>query len=244
MLARSAGSASATSQAVGFRPPRPSEGPTPRGWPLRRDRLRPRHPPPRGRPQANPLRRDPLLLGRRLRQPRPRQGPHPRAARASFPQRDPSAPLTTRPTASPNLAYQLDLAASRRLRRRRLPVQVAAADADELEPPPSAASDLEHTRVGPKSAARQDLGALLPSSRIEGKRITSRRFFAPARIIIRRSIPRPQPLAGGIPYSSARTNSSSCGWGRPPRPVSWRSRCSTKRSRCSIRVVDVGARRR
>ena len=35
----------------------------------------------------------------------------------------------------------------------------------------------------------------------------------PARIIVRRSMPMPEPPAGSIPYSSARTNSSSCGWG-------------------------------
>ena len=64
--------------------------------------------------------------------------------------------------------------------------------------------------------------------------ITSRSVFAPVMIISSRSIPSPQPLAGGIPYSSARTNSSSLGCGSASAPVSWRSRCLMKRSRCSI----------
>ena len=45
--------------------------------------------------------------------------------------------------------------------------------------------------------------------RIAGKRITSRRLFAPVSIITSRSIPTPTPPVGGIPCSSASANASS-----------------------------------
>src|SRR5690349_4584148 len=70
-------------------------------------------------------------------------------------------------------------------------------------------------------------------SRIDGKRITSRRVFELQRISISLSTPSPQPLAVSIPYSSARTNSSSCSCGFSSAPDSWRCRCSTKCRRCS-----------
>lgn len=47
--------------------------------------------------------------------------------------------------------------------------------------------------------------------RIVGKRRTSRIAVAPVKSITRRSIPKPQPPVGGIPYSSASMNSSSIG---------------------------------
>jgi hypothetical protein len=46
---------------------------------------------------------------------------------------------------------------------------------------------------------------------MEGNKITSRRFSTPATIIVSRSMPMPEPLAGSEPYSSARTYSSSLG---------------------------------
>src|SRR4029453_10676677 len=48
--------------------------------------------------------------------------------------------------------------------------------------------------------------------RIAGNSTTSRRLRAPVSSITRRSIPRPTPAVGGIPYSSASMKASSNGW--------------------------------
>ena len=80
---------------------------------------------------------------------------------------------------------------------------------------PVAESELE---AEPQGLTTKDLDTYLeqlagedrePQLRIAGNSSTSRRLWAPVNIITRRSMPRPTPPVGGIPCSSASTNTSS-----------------------------------
>ena len=67
------------------------------------------------------------------------------------------------------------------------------------------------TAIGQDSAATQTAydAVRLQASRMAGKRTTSRIELRPVRSIASRSIPMPIPPVGGMPCSSAATNTSS-----------------------------------
>ena len=160
-----------------------------RGRRRRDHRQHRRHRPLRHR---TPRRRQRLPRGRRRggasTKSRPPASASRRSTATSSPSSAPTAPPTSPAPSSPSTAAccARPSRATRGVRRRREPVRQPGALADEVT-----------------SACRD--------GRIEGKRITSRRFSTPARIIVRRSMPMPDPPAGNDPYSSARTNSSSLG---------------------------------
>ena len=68
---------------------------------------------------------------------------------------------------------------------------------------------------------------------IVGKRITSRMESVPQSIMAQRSIPKPRPPVGGMPYSSARTKSSSI-MSASSSPLARFSACALKRSYWSM----------